>query len=358
MSKKRVLVVDDSALVRRLLTEVINDSSGFVVVGTAQDPLDAREKIKQLSPDLLTLDVEMPKMDGLTFLRNLMRLRPMPVVMVSSLTERGADVTIACLEAGAVDFVTKPQSGIADGLARLADELISKLEAAAIAKVTAREHSRDHERAARPKITVLKTTDRLIAIGASTGGTEAIADLLDGFPADAPAVVITQHIPELFSARFAERLDRQSAMAVSEAKDGDPLLIGHAYVAPGNYQLRVVRSGAHYYCKVSQDAPVNRHRPSVHVLFESVAREAGYNAVGVLLTGMGDDGADGLKLMRDAGCPTIAQDRETSVVWGMPGEAVKRGAASEVLPLEQIAQRVLHLARGVAARPTSLRAPR
>ncbi|HTQ03278.1 MAG TPA: chemotaxis response regulator protein-glutamate methylesterase [Polyangiaceae bacterium] len=340
----KVLVVDDSALVRRLLSELIRQNPEFEVVGTAADPYEARDKIKALNPDVLTLDVEMPKMDGLTFLRHLMRLRPMPVVMVSSLTERGADVTIEALETGAVDFITKPASGVADGLTKLADALYAKLEAAAQAKVFARERPPAPAIGVR-KQPLLKTTDRMIAIGASTGGTEAIAHVLSQFPADAPAVVITQHIPELFSARFAQRLDDQCAMAVSEAKDGDPILLGHAYVAPGSYHLRVERSGARYFCRVTQDPPVNRHRPSVDVLFESVAKEVGHNATGVILTGMGDDGANGLLAMRQAGSPTVAQDKSTCVVFGMPGEAVKRGAAEEVLPLEAIAQRVLEVSR-------------
>lgn len=340
----KVLIVDDSALVRRLLSEILARDPAFEVVGTASDPFDAREKIKALSPDVLTLDVEMPKMDGLTFLGNLMRLRPMPVVMVSSLTERGAEVTMAALEAGAIDFVTKPQSGIQSGLEQLASTLCEKLRAAAASRVSARQ-PRARVSAVQEKLTVLRTTDRLIAIGASTGGTEAIADLLEGFPADAPAVVIAQHIPELFSARFAARLDQMSAVCVSEGKDGEQVLLGHAYVAPGNFHMRVVRSGARYHLKLDQQPPINRHRPSVHVLFESVAKHVGPNAVGVLLTGMGDDGADGLKLMKEAGSPTIAQDRASSVVWGMPGEAVKRGAASEVLPLDRIRERVLHLVR-------------
>ncbi len=345
MAAKKVLIVDDSALVRRLLTEIISRNRAYEVVGTAADPLEARDKIKALNPDILTLDVEMPKMDGLTFLRNIMRLRPMPVVMVSSLTERGADITIAALEAGAIDFVTKPQVGVGEGLVRLADELYAKLDAAAAANVLARERPKATREPGRVKTSILKTTDRIIAIGASTGGTEAIASVLDKFPADAPAVVITQHIPELFSARFAKRLDDQCAIAVAEAKDGDQILLGHAYVAPGNFHLRVERSGARYYCRVTQEEPVNRHRPSVHVLFESVAKDVGPNAVGVILTGMGDDGADGLKLMRDAGSPTIAQDKASSVVWGMPGEAVKRNAAAEILPLDQVAERVLRLVR-------------
>lgn len=340
----RVLIVDDSALVRRMLSKLIGSDPRFEVVGTAVDPFDAREKIKTLSPDVLTLDVEMPRMDGLTFLRNLMRLRPMPVVMVSSLTERGADVTIEALEAGAIDFVTKPQAGVADGLAKLSEELCEKLAAASTARVMARERPA-REGNVPQKQALFKTTDRLIAIGASTGGTEAIAQLLEEFPADAPAVVITQHIPELFSARFAARLDAQCNLSVAEAKDGDPILLGHAYVAPGNQHLRVVRSGARYHCQLTQEPPVNRHRPSVDVLFESVAKNVGASAVGVILTGMGDDGAEGLGLMKAAGSPTIAQDKATSVVWGMPGEATKRGHAGEVLPLERIAARVLDLSR-------------
>ncbi len=342
----KVLIVDDSALVRRMLSELIARDGRFQVVGAAADPMEARDKIKQLSPDVLTLDVEMPKMDGLTFLKNLMRLRPMPVIMVSSLTERGVGVTIAALELGAVDFVTKPKVGVSEGLERLAGEICEKLWVASHARVSAREMLSPSQRPPAPaKRTALTTTDRLVAIGASTGGTEAIARILEVLPADAPAVVITQHIPELFSARFAQRLDEQSALSVSEASDGEPIVLGHAYVAPGNQHLTVERSGAHYYCKLSGLAPVNRHRPSVDVLFDSVAENVRHNAVGVILTGMGDDGARGLRRMREAGSPTIAQDRNTSVVWGMPGEAVKREAADEVLPLDEIAARILVLSR-------------
>ena len=343
----KVLVVDDSALVRKLLTEIIEREPDFSVVGSARDPFEAREKIKQLSPDVITLDVEMPRMDGLTFLGNLMRLRPMPVVMVSSLTERGADVTMAALEGGAIDFVTKPQTGLHEGLEQLAAELCAKLRAAAGAHVFAPKQRAERAASApqRVKDTVLKTTDRVIAIGASTGGTEAVASILHQMPPDAPAIVITQHIPELFSARFASRLNDECQIHVAEAQGGEQLMLGHAYVARGNHHLRVKRSGAKYFCEVTQEEPVNRHRPSVHVLFESAAREAGRNAIGVILTGMGDDGALGLKLMREAGGATVAQDKATSVVWGMPGEAVKCGAAEEVLPLEKIAPRLLELAR-------------
>lgn len=341
MKKIRILVVDDSALVRQTLTAILSREPDFEVVGTANEPFEARDKIKALSPDVLTLDVEMPRMDGLTFLRNLMRLRPMPVVMVSSLTERGADVSLQALEIGAVDFVTKPRIGTADGLEALARDICTRVRAAAGARL------RPYRSQPRmPAVTgkrggLLPTTDRVIAIGASTGGTEAIAHILGAFPPDAPAVVIAQHIPEVFSKRFAERLNDGSAISVQEAKDGDPLLVGTAYVAPGNFHLSVARSGAKYYCQVTQGERVNRHRPSVDVLFHSVAREVGHNAVGALLTGMGDDGAAGLKAMRDAGAPTLAQDKESSIVWGMPGEAVRLGAASEVCSLDGVATRLL-----------------
>jgi two-component system chemotaxis response regulator CheB len=348
----RVLVVDDSALVRKLLTGILGTDAELLVVGSAGDPYEAREQIKALSPDVITLDVEMPKMDGLTFLANLMRLRPLPVVMVSSLTERGADVTLSALELGAVDFVSKPRLGVAEGLERAAGEIIEKVKVAARARVLPRTGGAPLPVGAKtPRAvgTPLRTTDQIIAIGASTGGTEAIAHLLRALPADTPGILITQHIPPEFSRRFAERLDRGSAMSVSEAVDGAPVLLGHAYVAPGNYHLSLNRSGARYICRVSQEDPVNRHRPSVDVLFHSVAAAAGANATGVVLTGMGADGAAGLVAMREAGSPTIAQDQETSVVWGMPGEAVKRGGADQVLPLDLIAPRLLELVRARAA---------
>lgn len=341
----RILIVDDSALVRQTLTAIFSREPGFVVVGSARDPFEAREKIKALAPDVLTLDVEMPRMDGITFLKNLMRLRPMPVVMVSSLTEQGADASLEALEIGAVDFVTKPRIGTAEGLEELAHEICGKVRAAARARLEAKRGA-----AARPaplskrQNNPLATTDRIIAIGASTGGTEAIATILASFPPDAPPVVIAQHIPELFSGRFAQRLDAATALNVREAKDGDPLVLGAAYVAPGNHHLGVVRSGAKYYCHVTQGDRVNRHRPSVDVLFRTVAVAAGRNAVGALLTGMGDDGAAGLKAMRESGAATVAQDKETSIVWGMPSEAVKLGAASEVVPLGRVAERLLALA--------------
>ncbi len=339
----RVLVVDDSALVRALMTELLGADPGIEVVGTASDPYIAREKIKQLTPDVLTLDIEMPRMDGLTFLRNLMRLRPMPVLMVSSLTESGAKVTLEALALGAVDFIAKPRIDVARGLAEYGSVLVEKVKQAALAQV-ARIAPAPSTHAEGP--IGYRTTERLLAIGASTGGTEAIREVLEQMPADAPATVIVQHIPAAFSRAFAERLDRHSRMTVMEATDRQPLLAGHAYVAPGGQHLRVVRSGARWMCRLGEDDPVRRHRPSVDVLFQSVAEHAGRNASAALLTGMGDDGAAGLLSLRRAGAHTIAQDEASSVVWGMPGAAVANGAAEDVVPLQHVAQRLLAVSRG------------
>ncbi|NJK87992.1 MAG: chemotaxis response regulator protein-glutamate methylesterase [Myxococcales bacterium] len=349
MSRIRVLVIDDSALVRKLLTEILSKYPDIEVVGHARDPLVARDRIKDLAPDVLTLDVEMPRMDGLTFLSNLMRLRPMPVVMVSSLTERGGDVTLRALELGAFDYVTKPKIDLAFRLEDYADELAEKIRAAHEArnKVAARDAE-----ASVPRLPSLErrfeTTDRLLAIGASTGGTEAIREILTALPPDCPAVVIVQHIPEMFSTLFAQRLDQVCRLSVCEARDGQPIVPGHAYVAPGNRHLRVTRSGARYEARVTEDERVNRHRPSVDVLFESLAEHAPRNTVAALLTGMGSDGAKGLLSLRTAGAATIAQDEATSVIYGMPREAAKLGAAEEILPLPSIARRMLERAWGRA----------
>ena len=338
----RVLVVDDSALIRKLLGELLSQDPGIVVVGTASDPFIAREKIKQLNPDVLTLDVEMPRMDGLTFLQNLMRLRPMPVVMLSSLTERGAQVTLDALALGAVDFVAKPKLDIARGLRDYAQLLAEKVKLAAQARVTAMSPvPQDLRDASAPRAIGYRTTDRLLAIGASAGGTEAIRHVLASMPADAPATVISQHIPAAFSTAFAERLDRHSRMTVIEATCDQPLLPGHAYVAPGGRHLRVFRSGARWHCRLGDDDPVRGHRPSVDVMFDSLARCAGANVSAALLTGMGDDGARGLLALRQAGALTLAQDQETSVIWGMPGAAVAMGAAQSVVPLSDVAERLL-----------------
>jgi two-component system chemotaxis response regulator CheB len=355
MSKIRVLVVDDSALVRKLLSEMLAGDPEIEVVGTASDPYVARERIKQLNPDVITLDVEMPRMDGITFLENLMRLRPTPVVMVSSLTQRGADITLRALELGAIDFVAKPKIDVAGTLSTYADELIGKVKVAARARVNARPSApkalaniepRRSADAVLPPISsrnVLRTTERIIAIGASTGGTEAIREVLSRLPPDAPAIVISQHIPAAFSKPFAERMNRISQMSVCEAQDGQQILPGHVYIAPGDRHLLVERDGARYRCRLSDGPHVNRHRPSVDVMFRSVAQNVGPNAIGVILTGMGEDGARGLKEMSEAGAPTVAQDESTSVVWGMPGAAVKLGAARYVWPLHRVASGVLEL---------------
>ena len=353
----KLLIVDDSALVRKLLSEMLSKDRDIEIVGTATDPYAAREKIKQLNPDVITLDVEMQRMDGITFLENLMRRRPMPVVMVSSLTQKGADVTLRALELGAIDFVTKPKIDVAGSLMGYAEELIAKVKVAATARVNARVSHRSTLNSMHPEKRrsadavlpaasvkrVLRTTDRIIAIGASTGGTEAIREVLEALPPDAPAVVISQHIPAAFSKPFAERMNRCSAMSVCEASDGQYIIPGHVYIAPGDQHLLVERDGARYRCRLSNGPHVNRHRPSVDVMFRSVAQNVGPNSVGVILTGMGDDGARGLKEMLEAGAPTIAQDEATSVVWGMPGTAVKLGSAQQVLPLHRIAQEVLDL---------------
>ncbi len=354
MPKIKVLIIDDSALIRQMLTEIINSDSHFEVVGTAPDPLVARDKIKRLQPDVLTLDVEMPRMDGLTFLSNLMRLRPMPVVMISSLTEKGADVTLNALELGAVDFVSKPKLDLSAGMDAYRDEIISKIKIAATANVQARtSFSSLESKKVDPKLSAevvigrkaprkLNTTDKIIAIGASTGGTEAIKEVLINLPPDMPGIVITQHIPEAFSQSFADRMNGLSQLIVCQAKDGQPIIPGHVYIAPGGQHLLVNRTGAKYICELNDGPVVNRHKPAVDVLFRSVAQNAAANAVGVILTGMGDDGARGMEELKEAGATvTIAQDEKSSVVWGMPGEAVKLGCVDEVLGLNEIANRLV-----------------
>ncbi len=347
MAKTTVVVIDDSALIRKMLTEILNADPEIEVVATAADPYQAREKIKQHNPDVITLDVEMPKMDGITFLRNLMRLRPMPVVMVSTLTEQGAQVTLDALELGALEIVAKPKIDVSHTLTDYAEELTSKVKSAA--RVTVRplseragaqtKHDPDAVIEKKPT-TTLKTTEKIIAIGASTGGTEAIREIITALPADMPAIVVTQHIPAAFSGPFAERLNGQSQMQVTQAKDGQQILPGHVYVAPGDQHLMVTRSGARYFCKLDNGPPVSRHKPSVDVLFRSVAQFVGPNAIGVMLTGMGDDGTQGMLEMRDAGALNIAQDEQSSVVWGMPGSAFEAGAVEKILPLNQLAPKL------------------
>ena len=359
--KIRLLIVDDSALVRQVLGAIFGATADIEVVGVAHDPYMARDKIKQLRPDVLTLDVEMPRMDGVTFLGNLMRLRPMPVVMVSSLTEQGADVTLRALEFGAVDFVAKPKVDVAEGLQEYADEIVAKVRAAAGARVRPLETgaaramvpdklTADAVLQARGAPRHFLTTDKVIGIGASTGGTEAIKDVLAALPPDMPGIVVSQHIPVAFSAAFARRVDSVSALTVVQAVDGQQVLPGHAYIAPGDRHLLVVRDGARYLCRLNDGPPVNRHKPSVDVMMRSLAQNAGPNAVGLMLTGMGADGAAGMGEMRAAGAAILVQDEKTSVVWGMPGEVVKRGYADQVLPLGKIpaALRQAAFGRGAA----------
>lgn len=341
--KIKVLVVDDSALIRKILTEIINGERDMICVGASPDPLAAREAIRALNPDVLTLDVEMPKMDGLDFLERLMRLRPMPVVMVSSLAEKGSEVTMRALELGAVDFVAKPKLDIAKGMQEYADTITDKIRAAAAAKVRGRGQPGRTVAGQAPLPSLgagITSTEKLIIIGASTGGTEAIKEVLIQLPPDSPAVLIAQHMPEGFTRSFAARLDTLCKITVSEAGQGERVLPGHAYIAPGHSHMLLRRSGANYMVELNQNAPVNRHRPSVDVLFRSAAAVAARNAIGVILTGMGKDGAAGMLEMHQAGAFTIAEDESTCVVFGMPREAIAAGGVDEIVPLERIAGRV------------------
>ncbi len=339
MSKIKVLIVDDSALIRGIMKEIINSQPDMETVGAAPDPLAARDLIKQTHPDVLTLDVEMPKMDGLDFLERLMRLRPMPVVMVSSLTERGSEITMRALELGAVDFVTKPKVSIQSGMHDYAELIADKIRTAARARIQTRVASRPAQLAALRS--PLVSSEKLIIIGASTGGTEAIKDFLVQLPPDSPGVLITQHMPEGFTRSFANRLDKLCRIAVKEAEGGERVLPGHAFLAPGHSHLLLTRSGANYVTRLDQGPPVNRHRPSVDVLFNSAAAAAGKNAVGVILTGMGKDGAAGMLAMKQAGAYNLAQDEASCVVFGMPKEAIAVGATHEVAPLHELPARVM-----------------
>ena len=357
--KIRVIVVDDSALVRGLLAEIIDRQPDMECIGAASDPLVAREMIRNLNPDVITLDIEMPRMDGIDFLQRLMRLRPMPVVMVSTLTERGADVTLKALELGAVDFVAKPKIGVSDGLRQLGADITEKIRTAALARVhrlaapaAAAAGGAPAKPAAMASLGRL-STEKLIFIGASTGGTEATREVLMNLPADSPAVMITQHMPPGFTKSYAARLNGLCRIRVAEAQDGERVLPGHAYIAPGGFHLSVERSGANYIARVQDGEPVNRHKPSVEVLFESAARVVGRNALGVMLTGMGADGAKAMRTMRYAGSWNLVQDEATCVVFGMPREAINHGAASEVLPLQQIAPRLVEWLRYNAGVATS-----
>ena len=343
--KIKVLIVDDSALIRSVMKEIINSQDDMEVVGQAPDPLVARELIKQTNPDVLTLDVEMPRMDGLDFLEKLMRLRPMPVVMVSSLTERGSEITLRALELGAVDFVTKPKVSIQSGMLEYTEAITDKIRAAAKARIKPRQAVAPGTASASAVLPMLRnpltSSEKLIIIGASTGGTEAIKDFLMQMPSDCPGILITQHMPEGFTRSFARRLDGLCNITVCESEGGERVLPGHAYIAPGHSHLLLVRSGANYMTQLDVGPPVNRHRPSVDVLFNSAAQAAGKNAVGVILTGMGKDGALGMLAMKQAGAHNFAQDEASCVVFGMPREAIAVGAAHEVGALQALPGMVL-----------------
>jgi two-component system chemotaxis response regulator CheB len=348
----KVLIVDDSALMRALLTEIIGGAADIEVVGAAPDPLAAREMIKALNPDVLTLDVEMPRMDGIEFLGRLMRLRPMPVVMVSSLTARGTEVTLQALETGAVDFVAKPRADSDAALQAYGEEVRDKIRAAYAARNRIMAQRPLSPQAAGPAVVPATgfsqrlLNGHIIAIGASTGGTEAIKDVLTRLPAEMPPIVMVQHMPETFTPSFAGRLDSLSALRVIEAQGGERLRPGTAYLAPGHSHMTVRKSAGGYVVELDSSEPVNRHRPSVDTLFRSVARQAGKEATGVILTGMGKDGARGMLEMRNAGAWTIGQDQDSCVVYGMPREAAQIGAVAEVAALTDVSPRLLaHLHR-------------
>jgi two-component system chemotaxis response regulator CheB len=341
MGKIRVLVIDDSALIRQMLTEILGSRDDIEVVGSAEDPFVAREKIKLLAPDVLTLDIEMPKMTGLQFLQNLMRLRPMPVIMVSTLTESGAPETLEALELGAVDYICKPKAKTETKLRIFSEELVGKVRMAS----TARVRPFKQNKVITPVAVSTASYSKVIAVGASTGGTEAIKELLTSVPKNCPPILITQHIPKVFSTSFAERLDRYLAMEVFEAQEGMIIRSGCVYIAPGDYHLTIARSGTKMVCHIIQTEKVNRHRPAVDVMFNSILEAYGSNVVAVMLTGMGNDGAQGMLKLKQAGAVTYAQDEATSVVWGMPQAAYNLGAVDELLPLQKITEKMLRSAQ-------------
>jgi two-component system, chemotaxis family, protein-glutamate methylesterase/glutaminase len=339
MSKLKVLIVDDSAIVRKIFTEVLSREPDLEVVGTAPDPYVARDKIVQTSPDVITLDVEMPRMDGLTFLKKIMHYHPLPVIIVSSLTPRGGAMALQALELGAVEVLAKPGSAFSVG--DLGVELAEKIRAAARVRFNSRKPQETTPAPPPARVTPLtQTTDKIIAIGASTGGTEAIREVLVRLPQNTPGIVIVQHMPPKFTTAFAERLNQQCAMEVKEAEDGDTVVTGRALIAPGNFHMLLKRSGARYFVQVKNGPPVHHQRPSVDVLFNSAAQSGGANVIGVILTGMGADGAEGLLTMKDRGAYTIAQDEASCVVFGMPKEAIKRGAHHKIMPLTRISEEI------------------
>jgi len=365
MKPLRVLIVEDSVSFQKLLKLIFDSCDEIQVVGTALDPFEARDKIKLLNPDVLTLDINMPRMDGATFLENLMRLRPMPVVMISSLTERNAAMALRVLDIGAVDYVGKPQTSSAEDMTKYAEEVIQKVKAAGKVRVGAlvqRMRSKPADssdeasstirvtsviadelenKAGQTPPSVSQNARRIIAIGSSTGGTVAVGKVLEQLPTSTAGIVIAQHIPEAFSASFADRLNKTCEVVVEEARDGQVIRNGHVYIAPGSSHLTVQKDGLYYVCRLEGTPPVNKHRPSVDVLFNSVASSVGHHALGIILTGMGRDGASGLQEMKTAGASTVAQDEKSSVVWGMPGEAVKLGCVDEIMPLNTIADKII-----------------
>ncbi|WP_280777798.1 chemotaxis response regulator protein-glutamate methylesterase [Rhizobium sp. SG_E_25_P2] len=358
MKKKvRVLIIDDSASVRQTLTSIFEEDPDFEVIGAAQDPFVAARRLREDIPDVITLDVEMPQMDGITFLRKLMSQHPLPVVMCSSLTEAGSQTLLQAMEAGAVDVILKPKIGAADHLAETADHIRAVVKGAARARIGNHRRFRSASAPAslnpQEKLTadavlppptgkaMAKTTEMVVCVGASTGGTEALREMLEKLPANAPGMVIVQHMPEKFTAAFASRLNSLCEVEVKEAADGDPVLRGHVLIAPGGLHTMLERRGARYQVSVRNGPLVSRHRPSVDVLFRSAARNAGANAMGVIMTGMGDDGARGMEEMHNAGAFTVAQDEATSVVFGMPKEAIGRGGVDRISPLENIAREIM-----------------
>jgi two-component system, chemotaxis family, protein-glutamate methylesterase/glutaminase len=345
----KVLVVDDSAIVRKILSQELGRRPGIEIVGTAPDPYIARDKIVAMSPDVLTLDVEMPRMDGITFLRKLMQYRPMPVIVLSSLTPQGGKTAMEALEAGAIDVMCKPSGSFSVG--DVCDQLVDKIKAASRARIPQR-RAEDGDsvtsiRRSRPseRLSMTETTNKIFAIGASTGGVQALTCVLTALPANAPGTVIVQHMPAHFTTSFAERLNKECAMNIKEAEDGDHVVPGRVLIAPGGLHMLLQRSGANYFVTLKDGPPVCRQRPSVEVLFNSVAKYAGANAIGAILTGMGDDGATGLLNMRQAGSHTLAQDEESCVVFGMPKEAIARGGAERIVPLDRVAENLISLAQ-------------
>lgn len=339
----KVLVIDDSPLIRRLLTEVLSQAKDLIVVGCAEDPYQAREMIKQLKPDVITLDIEMPKMDGISFLKNLMRLRPMPVVMISTLTKKGSPITLEALELGAVDFIAKPTINVSQQFIQYAQFVQQKVRTAASARVRSFKMSQDKPQ----DVVSISEFDlkAVVAIGASTGGTEAIKEVLLRMPKNCPPIVITQHIPAVFSYSFAQRMNRTCLINVKEAEHGDKLTSGTAYIAPGDKHLSVIKKGGDLFCALDESPPVNRHRPAVDSLFNSLVNVCPENTVAALLTGMGSDGAKGLLALKLQGAYTLAQDELTSVVWGMPKAAIELNAATDIVPLDKVAYKLLQRAQ-------------